>query len=38
MSADELAVLLDSRRPDVIALVGVLGLLILIWLMMFKPF
>ena len=24
--------------PDVIALVGVLGLLILIWLMMFKPF
>ena len=38
VSADELAVLLDSRQPDVIALVGVGGLLILLWLMMFKPF
>lgn len=25
-------------RPDAIGLVGVSGLLILIWLMMFKPF
>ena len=28
VSADELAALLDSRRPDVIGLVGVVGLLI----------
>ena len=38
VSADELAALLDSRRPDVIGLVGIIGLLILLWLMMFKPF
>ena len=38
LSADELAALVDSRRPDVIGLVGVIGLLILLWLMMFKPF
>jgi MFS family permease len=38
VSAEELALLLDSRRPDAIALVGVGGLLILLWLMMFKPF
>ena len=37
VSADELAALLDSRRPDVIGLVGIIGLLILLWLMMFKP-
>jgi len=37
-SADELAALLDTRRPDVIGLVGVIGLLILLWLMFFKPF
>lgn len=38
VSADELAALVDSRRPDVIALVGIVGLLALLWLMMFKPF
>jgi len=38
LSAEELAALVDSRRPDVIGLVGVIGLLILLWLMMFKPF
>ncbi len=38
VSADQLAAIVDSRRPDVIALVGVVGLLVLIWLMMFKPF
>ena len=38
LSAEELALLVDSRRPDVIGLVGVIGLLILLWLMMFKPF
>jgi hypothetical protein len=35
---DELAALVNSRRADYIGLVGVIGLLILIWLMMFKPF
>ena len=38
VSPDELATLVDTRRPDVIGLVGVIGLLILLWLMMFKPF
>lgn len=38
VSAEELAALVDSRRPDVIGLVGVIGLLVLLWLMMFKPF
>ena len=38
VSAEELAALVDSRRPDVIGLVGIGGLLILLWLMMFKPF
>ena len=38
VSAEELAALVDSRRPDVIGLVGIIGLLILLWLMMFKPF
>jgi hypothetical protein len=38
VSSDELAALVDSRRPDVIGLVGVIGLLVLLWLMMFKPF
>ena len=38
VSAEELALLVDSRRPDVIGLVGIVGLLVLLWLMMFKPF
>ena len=38
VSAGELAALVDSRRPDVIGLVGIGGLLVLLWLMMFKPF
>ena len=38
VSPDELAVLVDTRRPDVIGLVGVIGILILLYLMMFKPF
>jgi hypothetical protein len=38
VSAEELAVLVDSRRPDVIGVIGVVGLLVLLWLMMFKPF
>jgi len=31
-------VLIDTRRADVIGLVGVIGLLVLLWLMFFKPF
>ncbi len=38
VSAEELAALVDTHRPDVIGLVGVIGLLVLLWLMMFKPF
>ena len=38
VSADELAALVDTRRADVIGLVGVIGLLVLLWLMLFKPF
>jgi hypothetical protein len=38
VSADELAALIDTRRADVIGLVGVIGLLLLLWLMIFKPF
>ena len=38
VSAEELALLVDNRRPDVIGLVGIIGLLIILWLMMLKPF
>ena len=38
VSAEELAVLVDTRRADYIGLVGFIGLLLLVWLMMFKPF
>jgi hypothetical protein len=38
VSPEELAALVDTRRADVIGLIGVIGLLILLWLMMFKPF
>jgi hypothetical protein len=34
----ELAALLDSRRPELLAAIGGLGLLILLWLMRFRPF
>ena len=37
-SAEELDRLLDSRRPDLIALVGGIGLLVILWLMVMKPF
>ncbi len=37
-SEAELATLLNSNRPMILMLVGVLGLLIILWLMMFKPF
>ena len=38
VSPEELAVLVDTRRADVIGLIGVIGLLVLLWLMIFKPF
>ncbi len=38
LPADELAVLLDSRRPLAAAAIGLVGLLVLLWMMYFKPF
>jgi MFS family permease len=38
LPAEALAVLVDTRRADYIGLVGIVGILILLWLMMFKPF
>jgi hypothetical protein len=38
VSPEALAALVDTRRADYIGLVGVIGLLILLWLMFFKPF
>ncbi len=38
VSPEELAALVDNHRPDVIGLVGIVGLLVLLWLMRFKPF
>ena len=32
-----LARMLDTRRPDVLATVGTIGLLVLVWLMVIKP-
>ena len=37
IDSEALAAYLDSRRPDMIAAVGGLGLLILVWLMVMKP-
>jgi hypothetical protein len=34
----ELAALLDSRRPEALAVVGGVGFLVILWLMMFRPF
>jgi len=38
VSAAELAALLDSRRPEGIAAIGSAGLLLILWLMVLKPF
>jgi NADH:ubiquinone oxidoreductase subunit 2 (subunit N) len=35
---EELATLLSSPRPVVVALIGAVGLLIIVWLMVLKPF
>jgi hypothetical protein len=37
VSAEELAVLLDSRRPEALAAIGVIGLVLILWLMVVKP-
>lgn len=37
-SDPELAALLDSRRPELLLLVGGGGFLVILWLMMFRPF
>lgn len=37
-SPAEVARLLESRRPEVIAVIGGVGLLLIVWLMLFKPF
>jgi len=37
-SAVELAALLDSRRPEGIAAIGGVGLALILWLMVLKPF
>ena len=36
--AEELARLLDTRRPEAIAAIGLLGLALIVWLMVLKPF
>jgi glucan phosphoethanolaminetransferase (alkaline phosphatase superfamily) len=36
--ADEIVRMLDTRRPEQIAVLGFVGLLIILWLMIFKPF
>ena len=35
---EELLAMLDSRRPEAITLVGGIGLIVLVWLMILKPF
>ena len=37
VDAAELAKVLDTRRPEILATVGVVGLLVLLWLMVFRP-
>jgi hypothetical protein len=38
ISDEELATLLDSRRPELLLLLGGGGFLVILWLMMFRPF
>jgi hypothetical protein len=37
LPASELVALLHSRRPEALTAIGVIGLLIIVWLMVFKP-
>jgi hypothetical protein len=36
-SPEELAQLLDTRRPEILLTVGAVGMLVLVWLMVLKP-
>ena len=36
-STEELAALLDTRRPEILLVVGGLGLVVLLWLMVLRP-
>jgi len=36
--AEEVAALLATRRPELLAAIGGIGLLVLLWLMRFRPF
>lgn len=38
VSGDELATLLDSRRPEALLLLGGTGFVVILWLMMIRPF
>jgi hypothetical protein len=38
ISDEELAALLGSKEPIAITVIGVVGLLVILWLMVFKPF
>jgi hypothetical protein len=37
LSDAELVALLDSRRPEALAGIGIIGLAVILWLMVFKP-
>jgi len=37
MDSATLATMLDTRRPDILAAVGTIGLVLLVWLMVIKP-
>ena len=37
MDAATLATMLDTRRPEILATVGTIGLVLLVWLMVIKP-
>jgi hypothetical protein len=37
LSPQELAMLLESRRPEVLATIGGIGLVVILWLMVVKP-
>lgn len=37
VGTEELAALLDTRRPEVLVAVGTVGLVVLVWLMVIKP-
>ena len=38
VSQEELARILDTRRPEALAAIGIIGFALLVWLMEFKPF